>query len=141
MKAIQTLAACALLLSGVATAAPAYNGTVKGTVNGKKIDVKVVCEREKMGNSDWLSAESDPAGRGELKDRDGDGIAVKVNIDITGGGAGFTVIADGREYKFGKQKGLKMTPNRLTFKGTFGPGTKVAQPDKNYDVDLTVDCT
>ncbi len=140
MKAFQTLAACALLLSGIANAAPAYNGTVKGTVNGKQIDVKVVCEREKMGKSDWLSAESDPGGRGELKDRNGDGIAVSANINITAAGAAFTVLADGREYTFGQQKGLKLTPNRLNFKGTFGPATKVPQPDKNFDVDLTVDC-
>lgn len=140
MKTIQTFAACALLLSGVATAAPAYNGTVKGTVNGKKIDVEVVCERSKMGTSDWLSANSDPGGRGELKDRDGDGIAVSANIDITGSGAAFIVLVDGREYKFGKQRGLELTPTGVTFKGTFGPGTKIPQPDKNYDVDLTVDC-
>ncbi len=140
MKAIQTFATCALLLSGIATAAPATNGTVKGTVNGKKIDVKVVCVREKMGTSDWLSANSDPGGGSELKDRNGDGIAVAANINITGAGAGFTVLVDGREYTFGQQKGLKLTPNRLTFKGTFGPATKEPQPDKNFDVDLTVDC-
>ena len=54
MKAIHILATCALLLSGLAGAAPAYNGTVKGTVNGKKIDVKTVCERSKTGKSDRL---------------------------------------------------------------------------------------
>ena len=139
MKAMQTIAACAWLLSGFATAAPAHNGTVKGTVNGKQIDVKVVCEREKVGNSDWLSANSDP-GRGELKDRDGDGIAVSVNVDTTNSGAAFTVLADGRTYKFGKQKGLKLTPKGLTIKDSFAPATKVPQPDKAFDVDLTVDC-
>ena len=140
MKTFQTLAACALLLSGIATAAPAYNGTVKGTVNGKLIDVKVVCEREKMGKSDWLSANSDPGGRGDFKDRDGDGVAVSVNINITESGAAFNVLVGGREYTFGKMKGLKLTPNRLTFKDSFAPGTKVPQPDKAFDVDLTVDC-
>ena len=140
MKAIHTFAACAFLLSGAAIAAPATNGTVKGTVNGKRIDVKTVCEREKMGSSDWLYVKSDPGGRGELKDRDGDGIAVEVSINITDPGAAFTVLVDGREYTFGKMKGLQLTPNRLSFKGSFGQATKVPQPDKNFDVDLTVDC-
>ena len=140
MKAIQTFAACTLLLSGFVTAAPAYNGTVKGTVNGKKIDVKAVCERSKMGKLDWLNVMSDPSMGGDAKDHDGDGIAVSVNVDITSSGAAFTVLVDGREYKFGKQRGLKLTPTGLTIKDSFGPATKVPQPDKNFDVDLTVDC-
>lgn len=140
MKAIQTFAACALLLSGIANAAPDFNGTVKGTVNKKQVNVKVVCEREKMGASDWLKASSDPSMGGDAKDLDGDGIAVKVNVDIGNAGAAFTVLLDGREYKFGQSKGLKLTPTGVTIKNRFSPGSKVPQPDKAFDVDLTLDC-
>ena len=139
MKAIQTLASCALLLSGFAYAAPNYNGTIKGTVDGKPIDVKVVCERSKLGTSDRLKAMSDPGMEADAKDRNGDGIAVSASADLTRVGGGFSVLAGGREYRFGTTKAMKLTPTGLTLKGNFKPSRD--KPELTaYDVDLTVDC-
>lgn len=139
MKAIQTLAACALFLSGFANAAPNYNGTVKGTVDGKRIDVTAVCERSKLGTSDRLKVMSDPSMESDAKDRNGDGIAVSVNANLTQPVAAFGVLAGGRVYKFGTIKAIKLTSTGLTLKTNFKPS-----PDKPeltaYDVDLTVDC-
>lgn len=139
MKAIQTLAACTLLLSGFANAAPDYNGTVKGAVDGKPIDVKVLCAWNTLGKTDRLKAMSDPSMEGDAKDRDGDGIAVSVTADITHAGAAFAVLAGGQVYKFGMTKGLKLTPTGLAVKANFKPSPDKPN-DKAYDVDLTVDC-
>ena len=139
MKAFQTLAACALLLSGFANAAPSYNGTVKGIVDGKSIDVKAVCERSKLGTSDRLKVMSDPSMESDAKDRNGDGIAVSVNADMTQPGAAFAVLAGGRVYKFGAIKAIKLTSTGLTLKAHFKPSPD--EPELTaYDVDLTVDC-
>ena len=139
MKAVRTVAAFALLLSGLANAAPNYNGTVKGAVDGKRIDVKAVCESSKIGNSDRLKVMSDPGMDSEAKDRNGDGIAASVNADMTQPGAAFGVFAGDRIYKFGAMKAIKLTPTGLTLKANFKPS-----PDKPeltaYDVDLTIDC-
>ncbi|QCB46285.1 hypothetical protein [Hydrogenophaga sp. PAMC20947] len=140
MKAIQTLAAaCCLLLSGFANAAPSYNGTIKGTVDGKPIDVKAVCERSKLGTSDRLKAMSDPGMEADAKDRNGDGIAVSVSADMTQLGGAFNVLAGGRVYKFGTTKAIKLTPTGLALKANFKPSRD--KPELTaYDVDLTVDC-
>lgn len=138
MNAIQTFAAWGLLLSGLAYAAPNYNGTVKGTVDGKPIDVKVVCEVSNMGKSDWLMVTSDP-GMGALTDRNGDGVAVSVNADLAQSGAAFMVRLADQTYKFGKLKGLKVSSKGLTIKDNFAPMKKDSKP-KGFDVDLTVRC-
>lgn len=138
MKAIQTLGVCALLLSGLAHAAPDYNGTVKGTVDGKAIDVKVVCEVSTMGKSDWLSVTSDPS-MGSLTDRNGDGVAVSVNANLAQSGAAFMVLLGDQTYEFGKLKGLKVSSKGLTIKDNFAPMKKDSKP-KGFDVDLTVRC-
>lgn len=140
MKAIQTLAACGLLLSGIANAAVDYNGTVKGTVDGVQIDVKAVCERSKSGTSDWITVRTDPRGmEGDAKDRNGDGIAVSLTGDLTQPGATLKVLAGGNVYNFGMRKGLKLTSTGLVVKGNFKP-SKDKPELKPYDVDLTLDC-
>ena len=139
MKVIQTLAACALFLSGFVNAAPNYNGTVKGAVDGTRIDVKAVCERRKFATSDWLKVMSDPSLEGDAKDRNGDGVAVSVSADLTQPGATFAVLAGGRVFKFGATKAIKLTDNGLVVKAKFNPSPK--EPELTaYDVDLTVDC-
>lgn len=139
MKAIHTLAACALLLGGVANAAPEYNGTVKGTVDGKKIDVKAVCERSKVGKMDLLKVMSDPNMERDAKDRNGDGVAVSMTADVSQPGATFSVLAGSRVYKFGTTKNIKLTSTGLALKANFKPSPK--QPELTaYDVNLTVDC-
>lgn len=139
MKAIQALATCGLLLSGFANAAPNYNGTIQGTIDGKSIDVKVVCERSKLGTSDRLKAMSDPGMEPDAKDRNGDGLAVSVSADLTRRVGGFNVLSGGRVYQFGTTKAMKLTPTGMTLKANFKPS-----PDKPeltaYDVDLAVDC-
>lgn len=140
MKTIQILASGAALLTAFAHAAPQYNGTVKGTVDGKRIDVKTVCEREKMGTSELLQVNSDPGGRGEIKDRNGDGVAVEVGINLTSSVAGFVVLVGGRTYEFGKMGGLTLSPTGMAIKGRFEPMQKEPEHHKAFDVDLTVDC-
>ena len=139
MKAFQIFAACALSLSGLSQAAPVYNGTFKGTVDGKSIEVKAVCERSKSGTSDWLMVMSDPSMEMDAKDRNGDGLAVSASADLTRSRATFAVLAGGRVYKFGASKALKLTPTGLAVQAHFK-----ASPDKPeltaYDVDLRADC-
>jgi len=140
MKPIQILAACGLLIGGIANAAPNYNGTVKGEIDGKKLDVKVVCERSKIGTMDSLSARSDPGMEIDAKDRNGDGIAVAVTADMSQPAEAFKILVGGKVYKFGSRREVKATATGLSVKAHFN-----AVPDKPeltaYDVDLTLDCT
>lgn len=139
MKSIQILAACSLLMSGIANAAPNYNGTVKGEIDGKKFDVKVVCERSKIGKMDSLSARSDPGMEIDAKDRNGDGIAVSVTGDMSQPAAAFTMLVGGKVYKFGARRDLKVTATGLSLKGHFKPAPN--KPELTaYDVDLTLEC-
>ena len=140
MKIIQTFTACALLLFGFAHAAPGYNGTVKGKVDGKTIDVKTVCERNKIGKMDLLQVKSDPGMGSDLKDRNGDGVAVEIGVDMNQTTGSFKLLAGGREYKFAIWRELNQTVTGLTIKGSFSPATKEPQPDQAFDVDLTVVC-
>ena len=139
MKAIHIFAVCALSLSGFAQAAPVYNGTFKGTVDGKSIDVKAVCERSKSGTSDWLTGMSDPSMEMDAKDRNGDGLVVSASADLTRAAATFAVLVGGRVYKFGTKKLTKLSSSGLALKAHFK-----ASPNKPelsaYDVDLTADC-
>ena len=91
------------------------------------------CERAVVGTP--IQAETASPTSGQVAPTSFSGKVVGVADGDT-----ITVLVDGREYTFGKMKGLQLTPNRLSFKGSFGPATKMPQPDKNFDVDLTVDC-
>ena len=138
MKSIHTVVVCALLLGGLAHAAPDYNGTVKGTVDGKPIDAKVVCKVSKIMKSDWLSVRSDP-GMGNPTDRNGDGIVVEMNANFADQAGGFTVLVGDQTYKFGWRRGVKVSSTGLTIKDNFAPMKKDSKP-KGFDVDLTVRC-
>ena len=128
MKPFQILVACGLLISVIANAAPAYNGTVKGEIDGKKLDVRVVCERSKTGTMDSLSARSDPGVEIDAKDRNGDGIAVSVTGDMSKPAAAFTMLVGGKVYK------------GLSVKAHFKPAPN--KPEQSaYDVALTLDCS
>ncbi|AVO40145.1 hypothetical protein [Simplicispira suum] len=125
--------------SGIANAAPHYNGTVKGEIDGKKLDVKVVCERSKIGKMDSLSARSDPGMEIDAKDRNGDGIAVSVTGDMSQPAAAFTMLVGGKVYKFGARRDLKVTATGLSLKAHFKPAPN--KPELTaYDVDLTLEC-
>ncbi len=140
MKSIYLFAACGLLIGGLANSAPAYNGTVKGEIEGKKLDVKVVCERNKVGTMDLLIARSDPSMGVDAKDRNGDGIAVSVSGDLSQQAAAFTMLVGGKVYKFGASKNVKMSTKGLSFKAHFKPAPNKPE-DTAYDVDLTLECS
>lgn len=140
MKPFQILVACGLLISVIANAAPAYNGTVKGEIDGKKLDVRVVCERSKTGTMDSLSARSDPGVEIDAKDRNGDGIAVSVTGDMSKPAAAFTMLVGGKVYKFGSRREVKVTATGLSVKAHFKPAPN--KPEQSaYDVALTLDCS
>jgi hypothetical protein len=72
------------------SAASEFNGTIKGSVDGHKIDVKAACSPDKKP-WDWLRALSDPAHRPEsLRDPNGDGIAIVAGTSRSMGGATFS---------------------------------------------------
>jgi hypothetical protein len=139
MKAIRNLAASGFMFSVLANAAPAYNGSVKGAIDGKAIDVKAVCERMEMGSMKRLTVRTDPGMSIDAKDRDGDGIVVSASGDLVQPLFAFTVLAGDRVYKFGGRREVKPTPTGLEVKGQFKASPKTPEL-KPYDVDLTIDC-
>lgn len=69
-----------LAVSAIPVSASELNGTIKGSVDGHKIDVKAACHSDKSKPWQNLRACSDPAHHVEsLRDVNGDGITVKAD--------------------------------------------------------------
>jgi len=133
-------------LAGAAIQASAseFNGTIKGTVDGHKIDVKAACSPDKKP-WDWLRALSDPAHRAEsLSDLNGDGIAIVASTSRSAGMATFSMKVGETAYKFsGGKRSTTFDDSGFRVVGKFdrtegeGKDRKVVS---TYQADLTVAC-
>lgn len=142
MKTIPCLIGCALLISHPGVRADAFNGRVKGAVDGRPLDVAVVCNREAMGGRNWLTAQSDPSMHGGLRDRNGDGVAL--SISSNGEQAVFEVLLAGRRYRFVGTRDVAFAAHGLTIEATMkhyeGKGRERKEVGQ-YGVELALDCT
>jgi hypothetical protein len=121
------LAAC-LASTAVHVSASEFNGTIKGSVDGRSIDVKAACFADKQP-WDWLRALSDPTHRPEsLRDLDGDGLAIVASTSRSMGGATITTFDDSGFRIVGK---IDRTEGK-------GKDRKVVG---SYQVDLTIACS
>lgn len=125
--------------SGIANAASHYNGTVKGEIDGKKLDVKVVCERSKLGKMDSLSARPDPGMEMDAKDRNGDGVAVSVSGHMSQPAAAFTMLVGWQGVQIRRKARPEDHGHGLALKAHFKPAPN--KPEQTAcDVDLTLEC-
>jgi hypothetical protein len=138
------LAAC-LASTAVHVSASEFNGTIKGSVDGRSIDVKAACFADKQP-WDWLRALSDPTHRPEsLRDLDGDGLAIVASTSRSMGGATITMKAGEASYKFHGGKRITTFDDsgfRIVGKidRTEGKG-KDRKVVGSYQVDLTIACS
>lgn len=130
--------------AAIQVSATEFNGSIKGTVDGHKIDVKAACSPDKKP-WDWLRALSDPAHRPEsLDDRDGDGIAIVASTSRSAGRATISMKVGETTYKFsGAKRTTTFDDGGFRVAGKFdrtegeGKDRKVVG---SYQVDLTVAC-
>lgn len=143
MKVASAIPTLFMICTSSCVSASAFNGTIKGTVDGHAIDVAAVCEREIMFGGPWLRAKSDPAVHDGAKDRDGDGIAVIVSASQAQGQAVFEVLVAGQTYKFAGKRDLKFTDSGIKLESEIskydGPG-RDAKRIGSYVVNLSIDC-
>lgn len=143
MRIVLAVTGTWLALAPSAGSADAFNGTVRGTVDGHAIDVRAVCNRETMFGGPWLQAKSDPALHAGAKDRDGDGVAVVVTATQARGQAVFEVLVAGQTYKFVGERGLQFTDTGVRMQSTIeqyeGRG-KDRRRVGAYEVSLSVHC-
>jgi len=138
------LAAC-VASTAVHVSASEFNGTIKGSVDGRSIDVKAACSADKQP-WDWLRALSDPVHRPErLDDLDGDGIVNLASTSRNTGRATITMKAGEATYKFSAGKRITTFDDsgfRIVgkFDRTEGKG-KDRKIVGSYQVDLTVACS
>jgi len=130
--------------AAIQVSASEFNGTIKGSVDGHKIDVKAACSPDKKP-WDWLRALSDPAHRPEsLRDLNGDGIAIVASTSRSAGMATFSMKVGETAYKFsGGKRSTTFDDSGFRVVGKFdrtegeGKDRKVVS---TYQADLTVAC-
>ncbi|GAA4415754.1 hypothetical protein [Quisquiliibacterium transsilvanicum] len=139
MTVMRSILGCGLLITSLYSWADTANGRVKGVVDGRSLDVAVVCEREKIGNNHWLKVQSDPSMHGGVSDRNGDGVAVSVSSDSKR--AVFEVLVGGQKYRFTGAKDVSFSDAGLAIDAVMkryegSPRKEVGQ----YEVRLEVLC-
>jgi len=152
IRPVQTSPLVSILFVGGCLAAPAIqvsaselNGTIKGSVDGHKIDVKAACDFDK--NKPWqiLRAFSDPAHHVQsLRDVNGDGITVMADAWRGAGRAMVSVKVGEALYRFSgisqevtySDRGFRVAAK---INRTEGQG-KDRRVVGSYQVDLTFAC-
>ena len=128
--------------ASVQASASGFNGTINGSIDGRKIAVKATCFPDKKP-WDWLQVNSETLSRSEaLRDVDGDGIAILASASKGMGQATITAKIGETNYKFGVNKrGATFDPTGFKLVGKFdrieGPDRKVVH---TFEADLTVAC-
>ncbi len=144
MRVSSLLLAACLAGTAVHVSASPLNGTIKGSVDGRPVDVKAACSADKQP-WDWLRALSDPVHRPEsLRDLDGDGLVVVASTSRSASRASLTVKAGDTTYQFsGGKRTTTFSDGGFRIVGKFdrtegeGKDRKVVG---TYQVDLTVTC-
>ena len=125
--------------------ASGVKGTIKGSLDGREIDVKATCFPDKKP-WDWIQVNSEALSRSEaLRDVDGDGIAILAGASQGMGQATITAKIGETSYKFGVGKrGVTFYPTGFKLVGKFdrtegkGADRKVVH---TFQAELTVSCT
>jgi hypothetical protein len=133
-----------LAVSVLQVSASELNGTIKGSVDGHRIDVKAACFPDNKP-WDWLRALSDPVHRPEsLRDLNGDGIAIVADTSRSMGRATFSIKVGETFYKFsGGKRSTTFDDSGFRVVGQFdrtegeGKDRKVVS---TYQADLAVAC-
>jgi hypothetical protein len=139
MMVVAALLGAGLMAISLGPSASEFSGSVKGAVDGKPIDVSVVCDR----GDGFLQAKSDPSMHGPTEDRDGDGIAVTVSAMQGMGRAVFEVVVAGELYRFTGKRDLVFTESGLQVKSTINRYEGTGADSRvigSFDVDLTLEC-
>jgi hypothetical protein len=117
------------------------NGTIQGTVDAHAIDVAVACNREKLGNANWLTAYSDPSMHGGLEDRNGDGMAISVSSN--GERAIFEVLVAEQRYRLSVEKDAVFNATGIEVQSIIKRYEGMGRDQKvvgEYGVDLKLTC-
>jgi hypothetical protein len=135
---------CGLAVCVIQASASELNGTIKGSIDGHKIDVKVACSAANKP-WDWLIVKSDPTDRpGPLNDLNGDGIAIQANTARGAASATWLMKVGQAVYNF-SATGQAVTYNDNGYRVATkldrmeGKG-KDRRVVSSYQVDLTVAC-
>lgn len=137
----QALTACVAIMLATPSVASAMTGRIRGSVDGKAIDVAVRCERAGSAGNTWLQASSDPPMDGQARDRNGDGVAVAVSGVAGRGQYVFMVLVGGETYRFGGRRNIEATASGIRMKALierYERGSRT--PVGSYEVDLSVEC-
>jgi hypothetical protein len=135
-----TGAFCAAALCASASWAAEFNGTLRGTVDGRAVDVAVHC----ANNGGWLQASTDLDQRGDAADDpEGRGVVATISGSQAAGQAVFTIKFGDELYRFDGTREVVFSETGLTMKSTLhryegrGMDRRIVS---SYDVDLVLDC-
>jgi hypothetical protein len=131
---------CAVIVCASASWAGEVNGSLRGTVDGRSIDVPVLCER----TGGWLKGSTDSSLQGDGADLEGGVVDANVSASQDAGMTVFTIKFADELYRFNGTREVVFSETGLAMKATLhryegrGKDRKIVS---SYDVDLILECS
>jgi hypothetical protein len=128
---------CAVIVCASASWAGEVNGSLRGTVDGRSIDVPVLCERA----GGWLKGSTEPSlNEGRTGHDEGAVVTISSSPEMTV----FTIKFGAELYRFNGTREVVFSETGLSMKATLhryegrGKDRKIVS---SYDVDLILECS